>query len=443
MDSRLKRLAIIGCLGIVVLVLLIVIYANGGFKKLVGGSSGSGAQSVTADAAGSSSDNASGAGTSSTDTSSAVSGALTGQVGDNLKGFLEDSNFFDKDNKDFLEGLLDDSKRVSILTTSVEKDLRVQVVDTRGNLVTGENFNVKLTDEKGESSEYKDLDKDGIIYVGALSPGNYEVRLQPLGDYKMPINSTTVRVKERVEYIVISDISLLIKTEAEIDALAEDTAEADAENDADKTEMVELQFGGTRQKAGIDVSKYQGDIDWQKVAAAGVQFVIIRTGYRGSVTGAIVQDPYFETNIKGALAAGLEVGVYFFTQAINETEAVEEASAVVSMVSDYELKLPIYIDSEGAGGNGRADRLDKETRTLVCEAFCRTAKNAGYNSGVYASRNWLYNNLDMSRLEQFEVWDAEYVSVPQYTGYYTMWQHSSKGHVDGIEGNVDLDIYYY
>ena len=122
---------------------------------------------------------------------------------------------------------------------------------------------------------------------------------------------------------------------------------------------------------------------------------------------------------------------------------MEEASAVVSMVSDYELKLPIYIDSEGAGGNGRADGLNKETRTLVCEAFCQTAKNAGYNSGVYASRNWLYNNLDMSRLEKFEVWDAEYVSVPKYTGYYTMWQHSSKGKVDGIQGNVDLDIYYY
>ena len=144
-----------------------------------------------------------------------------------------------------------------------------------------------------------------------------------------------------------------------------------------------------------------------------------------------------------AKAAGLKLGVYFFTQAVNEAEAVEEASAVVSLVQDYELKLPIYIDIESAGGNGRADGLDKETRTLVGDAFCRTCKNAGYNSGVYACRYWLYNNLDMSVLEKYEVWDAVYVSVPQYTGYYTMWQHSSKGQIDGINGNVDLDIYYY
>ncbi len=430
MDSRLKRLSILGCLAVIIILVLVVVYANGGFKKK---SSVNTAQTTVSDA--------SGKDTEVTDGSEEV--VPTGQVGNNLKGFLEDTNFFDKDNKDFLEGLLDNSKRISIITTSVEKDLRVQVLNNKGELATGETFNIRLTDENGDTSDYKDLDKDGIIYVGALAPGNYDVRLMPIGEYKVPLNSTTVRVKERVEYIVIGDISSLIKTEEEIDAMAEDTAQTSAEEDADKTEMVELQFGGTRQKAGIDVSKYQGEIDWEKVAAAGVQFVIIRTGYRGSVTGALVQDPCFEQNIKGALEAGLEVGVYFFTQAINEAEAVEEASAVVSMVRDYELKLPIYIDSEGAGGNGRADGLDKATRTLVCEAFCRTAKNAGYNSGVYASRNWLYNNLDMSRLEQFEVWDAEYVSVPQYTGYYTMWQHSSKGHVDGIEGNVDLDIYYY
>ncbi len=434
MDSKLKRLSILGCLAVIVMLVIVVIYANGGFgrKKSASAADAGAGRDVITD------------GSQPRAEGTALSEKmLTGQVGDNLKGFLEDDNFFDKDNKDFLEGLLDDSRRVSIITTSVEKDLRVQILDNKGKPVSGETFEIKLTDEKGDSSGYKDLDKDGIIYVGSLRPGNYEVSLQPLGDYKIPVNSTTIRVKERVEYIVISDIGSLIRTEEEINALAEDTAASDAEENADKTEMVELQFGGTHQKAGIDVSKYQGDIDWERVAAAGVSFAIIRAGYRGSVTGALVEDPYFEKNIKGALAAGLEVGVYFFTQAVSEAEAVEEASAVVSMVSDYELKLPIYIDSEGAGGHGRADGLDKDTRTLVCEAFCRTAKNAGYNSGVYASRNWLYNNLDMSRLEQFEVWDAEYVSVPQYTGYYTMWQHSSKGRVDGIEGNVDLDIYYY
>ena len=424
MDSRLKRLSILGCLTAVILLILLVIYANGGASAF--GKKTPAQQDMPAE-------------TEVTEVSDSP------QIGNDLKGFLEDEEFFDSDEDDFLKNAMDDSKRLSIMTTSVEKDIRVSVLDYEGNVVKGESFTVRITDEEGESNDYKDLDKDGIIYAAGLNAGNYEVRLMPLtsSDYRVPVYSTTIRVKEKVEYIVISDISNLIKTEDEIDWKKEDTAENEAEETADDTELVKLQFGGTRRKAGIDVSKYQGEIDWEKVAAAGVEFVIIRVGYRGCVTGAIVVDPCFEQNIKGALAAGLEVGVYFFTQAVNEAEAVEEASAVVSLVQDYELKLPIYIDIESAGGNGRADGLTKEQRTQIGDAFCRTAKNAGYNSGVYACRYWLYNNLDMSVLEKYEVWDAEYVSVPQYTGYYTMWQHSSKGQIDGINGNVDLDIYYY
>ena len=425
MDSRLKRLSILGCIAAVILLIILVVYANGGLGAF------GGKKSAVPEA--------------SQEEQTTEPLQISSQIGDDLKAFLEDEEFFDSDEDDFLKNAMDDSKRLSIMTSSVEKDIRVSVLDYEGKVVKGESFTVRITDENGDTSDYKDLDQDGIIYAAGLNAGNYEVKLLPLtgSDYRVPVYSTTIRVKEKVEYIVISDISHLIKTEDEIDAKKEDTEVNEAEETADNTELVKLQFGGTRRKAGIDVSKYQGEIDWEKVAAAGVEFVIIRVGYRGCVTGAIVVDPCFEQNIKGALAAGLEVGVYFFTQAVNEAEAVEEASAVVSLVQDYELKLPIYIDIESAGGNGRADGLDKETRTLVGDAFCRTCKNAGYNSGVYACRYWLYNNLDMSVLEKYEVWDAEYVSVPQYTGYYTMWQHSSKGQIDGINGNVDLDIYYY
>jgi len=134
--------------------------------------------------------------------------------------------------------------------------------------------------------------------------------------------------------------------------------------------------------------------------------------------------------------------VYFFTQATNEVEAVEEASMVISLVKDYMLDYPIYIDTEGAGGNGRADGLDVETRTLVCDAFCRTIENAGYEAGVYASRNWYNNRLNVSELERYSIWLAEYRSTPLYQGYYEIWQHSSKGKIEGIEGNVDLNISY-
>ena len=196
-------------------------------------------------------------------------------------------------------------------------------------------------------------------------------------------------------------------------------------------------------KAGIDVSKWNGEIDWDKVKNAGVEFAIIRAGYRGSVTGSLVVDPCFETNIRGAAASGMPVGVYFFTQAINEVEAVEEASAVIRLIQDYSIDYPVFIDTEGAGGNGRADGLDVETRTLICEAFCRTIENAGYRAGVYGSRNWYNNRLQADRLEQYTIWLAEYRSVPLYQGYYQMWQYTSKGKVDGISGNVDLNISYY
>jgi len=173
-----------------------------------------------------------------------------------------------------------------------------------------------------------------------------------------------------------------------------------------------------------------------------VEFAIIRAGYRGSVTGSLVEDPRFEANIKGAIASGVQVGVYFFTQAVNEVEAVEEASAVLQLVQQYKLDYPIFIDTEGAGGNGRADGLDVETRTLVCDAFCRTVENAGYEAGIYASRNWYNNMLVTNRLDNYNIWLAEYRSVPLYQGYYMMWQYTSKGQIDGIEGNVDLNIAY-
>ena len=251
-----------------------------------------------------------------------------------------------------------------------------------------------------------------------------------------------MRVKDKVEYLAIEDISLLIKTEDEVDAAAEDSGVRDALADADKTEMTDLKAFSGKTKAGIDVSKWNGDIDWDKAKNAGVEFAIVRAGYRGSVTGSLVQDIYFDANMKGAAVSGVPVGVYFFTQATNEVEAVEEASAVLSWVREYDITYPIFIDTEGAGGNGRADGLGIDMRTLVCEAFCRTIENAGYQAGVYASRNWYNNNLHTQRLENYYIWLAEYRSAPLYQGYYRMWQYSSKGRIDGIEGNVDMNIMY-
>lgn len=359
-----------------------------------------------------------------------------GQIGNDLSAFLKDDTFFDEEKSEFLEQLKNEQNRLSLIVTSVEKDLRIQIVDSTNKPVTGESFYVILEGV----GEYKDLDKDGIIYIGDLDSGEYVVSLKSLDGYKVPASGTKVRVKDKVEYLVIDDISILIKTEADIDAEAEDTEQEI--DDADKTEIKRAQAVSGNSALGIDVSKWQKEIDWDKVKNAGVDFAIIRCGYRGSVTGCLVEDPYFLQNIRGATAAGIKVGVYFFTQAVNEVEAVEEASTVVSLIRDFNLDYPVYIDTEGAGGNGRADGLDVETRTAVCEAFCSTIENAGYEAGVYASRNWYYHKLNTASLEKYVIWLAEYRSVPLYQGYYQMWQYTSKGSIDGIKGNVDMNISY-
>jgi GH25 family lysozyme M1 (1,4-beta-N-acetylmuramidase) len=363
---------------------------------------------------------------------------VTGQIGNNLSGFMKDEGFFDKEENPILEEAKNHGNRLSLIVTSVEKDIRVQIVDDKGIPVTGKSFYVQVEGE----GEYKDLDQDGIIYIGNVTAGEYAVSLLPVEGYKVPTNVTRIRVKDHVEYLAIQDISLLIKTEAEIDAEAEDTGEKDAVQDADKTEIKKLQAVSGESRVGIDVSKWNGEIDWDKVRRAGVEFAIIRAGYRGSSTGSLVEDPYFVQNMRGAQSAGVEVGVYFFTQAVNEVEAVEEASMMMALTKDYVMDFPIFIDTEGAGGEGRADGLDAYMRTKVCRVFCETLENEGYLAGVYASRNWYNTHLDTSELDEFSIWLAEYRSAPLYQGYYEMWQYTSKGKVDGIDGNVDMNICY-
>lgn len=421
MDSKLKRFCIIGSLSVMVLVVLLVYYVNRE-KMLQANQTPISTPQVQENTL------PSGVYPQGTQTADGY------QIGYSLTAFMKDEEFFDKEEKPVMPV----GKRLSVVVTSVEKDLRVQILDEEGMTVTGESFLVVL-DGLGE---YKDLDKDGIIYIGDIASGEYELYLHPLEDYLVPENATKVNVKDKVEYVAIKDISLLMKTEADIDAEAEDTRERDALEDSDKSEITKLQNTTVDSSVGIDVSKWNREIDWRKVKNAGVEFAIIRAGYRGSTTGSLVVDPYFEQNIKGATEAGVLTGVYFFTQAVNEVEAVEEASMVIELLKKYEIQYPVFIDTEGAGGNGRADALDVETRTAVCEAFCNTMVNEGYKAGVYASRNWYNTRLEAEKLERYYIWLAEYRSEPLYEGSYQMWQYTSKGSIDGIEGNVDVNISY-
>lgn len=192
---------------------------------------------------------------------------------------------------------------------------------------------------------------------------------------------------------------------------------------------------------GIDVSKWNGKIDWNAVKNSGISYVIIRCGYRGSSTGALVADPNFKSYIDGAKDAGLKVGVYFFSQATNEIEAVEEASMTLSLISKYSLAFPVFIDVEGSGGRG--DSISEAQRTAVCRAFCQTIQNSGYRAGVYSNKTWLESKMDVNALSGYKLWLAQYAAAPSYSKTrYDMWQYSSKGKVTGISGNVDMNISY-
>lgn len=192
---------------------------------------------------------------------------------------------------------------------------------------------------------------------------------------------------------------------------------------------------------GIDVSKYQPSINWASVKASGISYVIIRCGYRGASTGALVEDPYFRSHIKGAKAAGLKVGVYFFTTAISEAEAVEEASMCASLCAGYGLNYPVFIDCESSSRAGYGS-LNAAQRTSIIKAFCNTIKSAGYTPGVYANKTWLTSYINTSELSGYKIWLAQYNTAVTYSGRYDLWQFTSKGSVNGIGTPVDMNQSY-
>ena len=193
---------------------------------------------------------------------------------------------------------------------------------------------------------------------------------------------------------------------------------------------------------GIDVSKYQSSIDWNKVKTAGVEFAIIRVGYRGYGSGALVQDPKFEEHFTNARNAGLRVGIYCFSQAVNENEAREEAQACVYVLNGRQLDYPIYFDTEASGaGNGRADGLGVEDRTKCAVAFCEEVKALGYKPGVYASTTWFRKRLDMSQLSNYYIWNAHY-NVASSPIACNMWQGTCTARIPGYGGQIDVNISY-
>ena len=203
-----------------------------------------------------------------------------------------------------------------------------------------------------------------------------------------------------------------------------------------------ISYEGHEAYTGVDVSSFQGEIDWDKVKADGVDFVIIRCGLRGYANGRLVEDPNFAANIEGAKAAGLPVGVYFYSQAVDTAEAIEEADMVLELIEPYHLTGPVAIDIEQAPDAARTDVLTGAELTDIAVAFCEHVKGAGYTPMIYSGMKYFVRVMDMTKLEDYEKWFC-YYNRPLYFPYeISNWQYSKSGTVDGIEGSVDLNILF-
>lgn len=199
---------------------------------------------------------------------------------------------------------------------------------------------------------------------------------------------------------------------------------------------------GYKSRLGVDVSYYQEDIDWEKVKKDGMEFAIVRIGYRGyGAVGTLNADTAFEKHIKGAKKAGLDVGVYFFAQAINEQEAIEEAEFVLGILQGRKLDMPVVYDPETVLEPGaRTTGVSREQFTKNAQAFCNTIEKAGYDSMIYCNMLWQAFELDMSELKNYKIWYADYEPYPQTPYHFDMWQYTYQGSVDGIQGNVDINM---
>ena len=195
-------------------------------------------------------------------------------------------------------------------------------------------------------------------------------------------------------------------------------------------------------RVGIDVSHHSGEIDWNAVKKSGIEFAFLRIGYRGyGAEGILKEDKMFRTYIKDAHDAGIDVGVYVFSQAINTIEAEEEAQLVIDILKDYNLELPVVYDPEiVANANARTDYVSGEQFTENAIAFCEKIKSAGYDPMIYCDMVWESDYFDLTLLSDYPIWYSDFEPHPQTPYYFSYWQYSNTGSVPGISGTVDLDI---
>lgn len=212
-------------------------------------------------------------------------------------------------------------------------------------------------------------------------------------------------------------------------------------NILDTGEFQYIQDGQVISHKGIDVSRHQGDIDWSLVAQDGVEFAFIRVGYRGYGTGKMMEDDCFEDNIKEAISNGIKVGVYYYSQAVTEEEVLEEAQFVLDKIAPYKIECPVVFDVERVSeASGRMNSITVEERTRFAALFCQTIEDAGYHPMIYHNTEMGIMMLDLAALEGYDKWFAAYSDKFYYPYEYKIWQYSQTGNIQGIKGDVDLNI---
>ncbi len=226
-----------------------------------------------------------------------------------------------------------------------------------------------------------------------------------------------------------------------LDSIAKHSLDLDKVQVLDSGEFQYVENGEVVSHKGIDVSKYQQNIDWEQVAADGVEFAFIRVGIRGYGNGALVEDDYFEDNVEQALEQGIAVGVYFYSQAITVEEAEEEADFVLECIEGMEITYPVVLDVEKVGeDDARADSLTQEERTAICIAFCERIAEAGYTPMIYGNTETFTLLLDLEQIAYYDRWIAYYDEALCFPYEFSIWQYTHYGTVAGIEDSADLNI---
>lgn len=260
--------------------------------------------------------------------------------------------------------------------------------------------------------------------------GNAELAAMRADNYERFMNASYIRVVDKF------GVMQKIKISANIPRHSWDFDKLD---DSERFKNY-VEEDGSRKRVGIDVSEHQGMIDWQTVAGE-VDFAIVRLGYRGYSNGNIVTDAYYNTNMQGAIANGVPVGVYFYSQATSYEEGVEEANYVLSALGDYALSYPIVLDREDPmQESARTNNMTVEQHTQAALGFLETIEAAGKSAMIYTNQVYYALYLDLEQIYKYPVWIAQYANEPVWPYQFSIWQYSESGEVPGIYGPVDMNI---